>query len=85
MLSSYWLDLSLPSPRMAKHLQIRMRMDSHHFGKLDPDPLQSQNSGAMEAQNEAIGAMDPHNGGVEAQNIAVEGLKNRGRRFASHF
>jgi hypothetical protein len=26
----------------------------------------------MEAQNEAMGAMDPHNGGVEAQNIDVE-------------
>jgi hypothetical protein len=50
-------------------------MDPHNFEKLDPDPLPCQNSGAVEAQNRASGAMDaPSTFGVQAQNGAVEGL-----------
>ncbi len=43
----------------------------HESEKLDPDPLISQNSGALEAQNEAVNA---HNGCLEAQNGVLEGL-----------
>jgi hypothetical protein len=39
---------------------------------LDPDPHLSQNSEASEAQK--IRAVDAHNGGLEAQNGALEGL-----------
>ncbi len=42
--------------------------DPHYFGK--PDPAQSRNSGAVEAQNRAT--VDARNGGVEAQNGAME-------------
>jgi hypothetical protein len=47
--------------------------DLHQSQKPDPDPLQNQNSEAVEAQNRALaGNGHSHNGGVEAQNGAVE-------------
>ncbi len=39
---------------------------------MDPDPHESQNSGAIEAQN---GAVDDQNGGVEAQNGGLGGRR----------
>ncbi len=46
------------------------------FWKLDPDlgPHKSQNSNALEAQNKAWRAVDADNGGLQAQNGALEGL-----------
>ncbi len=41
-----------------------IRMHQNYFGKLNPDPNQSHNSGA---QKESRRAVDAHNGGVEAQ------------------
>jgi hypothetical protein len=43
--------------------------DPHCFGKLDPDPHRSQNSGAVKMETRR--AMDAHNGGLEVQNGAV--------------
>jgi hypothetical protein len=39
------------------------------------DPHESQNLGALEAQNGALEGRGPHNGGVVAQNRALEGLE----------
>ncbi len=58
--------------------------DTHCFRKMEPDQhYLSQNSGAPSAQMEQWRAADAHNGGVEAQNGALEGLYTSGRQFAS--
>ncbi len=63
---------------------IRICLDLHYFWKLDldppksekldPDTYQIKNSEALKAQNRAGGAVDAHNGGLEAQSETLEGL-----------
>ncbi len=75
-------------------LRIKIRMDSYNFGskqqdprqsrKPDPDPYQNQNSGAVKVKKKELWrVMTTNNGGVEAQNGAVDGLYTNSRAFAS--
>ncbi len=63
----------IPDPQPCeqyKKLQLlRIRIRTDKFGKPDPDPHQSEKSGAVKAHN---GAVEAHHGAVEAHNRAVE-------------
>jgi hypothetical protein len=48
--------------------KLDLDLDPHYNEQLDRDPHESQNSRASDAQT---GAVDVHNGGVEAQNGAL--------------
>ncbi len=66
--STFKLLIKLPAPETTRVADP----DPHYIGKPDPhpDPL---NSGASEAQSVAMKGSGTHNGGLEAQNAALEG------------
>ncbi len=55
-------------------LRIRGHMDPHHFENPDSDPQKSEKLNPDTHQSHNSGAVEVHNGGVGAENGAVEGL-----------
>ncbi len=49
-------------------------MDLHHFENPDLDPHQSEKLNPNTHESKISGAVEAHNGGVGAENEAVEGL-----------
>jgi len=45
-----------------------MRMDPHHFGKLDPDPYLSENQDKDPHQIKKVVALESHLGSMEGPN-----------------
>ncbi len=54
--------------------RIRIRMNPHYMGKLDPDRIRVKSQIRIHIKVKNSGAVEHHNGGVEALYKALEGL-----------
>jgi hypothetical protein len=60
--------------RLSSVLRIRIHMDPHHFGKLDPDPHRSEKQDPDPHEIKKVEAFDGHFGALEGPNLGKSKL-----------